>query len=504
MNDLPVWSGFYIQIVGFEYKNRLDWIAVYTIVFAMRCCLIFLLFASSTSAEILRVPGDHPSIQAALEVASPGTMVKVEPGTYKERIVLTPGVILQSLKGAEMTIIDGSAGPAERAGVTMAENATLIGFTVTGVGRYDDEKWQMSWKSQGEGQDHDHIGEFGTPAIAVEDVTCRVISNVVHHNGFTGIAIRGSNAFPVVEHNTCYRNMGGGIGVMQRAGGQIQYNTCYENFFAGIGHDNSSPGVVSNTCYGNIRAGIGISEGATPLVRDNRCYRNRRAGIGIRTGVSTHPRVIGNHCFENGMAGIGVKDDARAWIEKNVCYSNKLAGIGARAGAIIHVHENKSYGNKASGIGLGVGGGEATITGNVISSNQTVEVGIQSGWNVKLEGNDLKGGSGLPPVVMAFEDTKVMLSENRIAGRGVAGVRVAGDVFIENNHFDGLSIRKGGPPHFGVWALEGAKVRVVNNRFTRWRHGMVANGAEVVFDRNMITDFHQHAVLVDGKPKDSW
>lgn len=127
----------------------------------------------------IRVPDDSPTLRAAIEAAESGDTVTVAPGTYRERIVLKPGLTLRSegddesgesgLTRAERSIIDGSDGVGEEApGVTMAEGSMLDGFTVTGVGLYDEELWQRHWDEQGENQSHEHIGHFGVPGIAIQ------------------------------------------------------------------------------------------------------------------------------------------------------------------------------------------------------------------------------------------------------------------------------------------------------------------------------------------------
>lgn len=149
---------------------------------------------------------------------------------------------------------------------------------------------------------------------------CTIKYNIVHHIGYTGIAIlgkKGKRVSPHVLRNISYRNMGGGIGSVKESTAIIEENICFENYYAGIGHNNASPLVLNNTCYENVRAGIGISEHSCPIVRGNTCYKNRRAGIGIRTGEDTQPIVEHNICYENEMAGIGNREEARPIIRHN-------------------------------------------------------------------------------------------------------------------------------------------------------------------------------------------
>ncbi|MDA0284244.1 MAG: right-handed parallel beta-helix repeat-containing protein [Planctomycetota bacterium] len=487
----------------------------------------------------IRVPDDHKSIQAAIDAAAVGDVVLVAAGTYKERIRLKPAMTVRSvgddqpgdtgLKRAEATVIDGGGEIGDGPGVAMAEGATLDGFTVTNVGTYDDAEWSKHYKTQGEEQAHEPIGQPGTAGIGVIGVTCVIRNNIVHHIGYSGIAIQGSEGkrcSPHVFQNVCYRNMGGGIGCMKKSTAIVEENKCFENFYAGIGHDNASPLVIRNQCYGNVRAGIGISEGSQPIVRDNRCYRNRRAGIGVRTGDTTRPVIENNDCYENDMAGIGAREESAPIIRGNRCYRNRLAGIGSRTHATPTIIGNECYENGETGIGQmsnantilignychhngksGIGfaaceSGRSSVLNNRVIDNTLVAVGINPGWTVNLWGNELSRKGGLPPIVMVFAGADATFTNNVISGEGVAGIRVAGTVRAVNNEFLGLSLRRTGPPNFAVWALKGAKVAMSGNTISNWRHALHASEAETVISGNRISDFHQVAIVI-SQPSES-
>ncbi|MCA9014293.1 MAG: right-handed parallel beta-helix repeat-containing protein [Planctomycetaceae bacterium] len=494
-----------------------------------------LLAVSSLAAETRRVPEQYKTIQAAVDAAQAGDTVLVAPGTYQERIKLKAGITLKSdgddtkgtlgLKRAEATIIDGGGERGEGAGVTMAERSTIDGFTVTNIGVYDDAQWNKHHATQGEEQSHEHIGAPGTAGIGVIGVTCTVTNNIVHHIGYTGIAIQsapGKRCSPHIYRNVTYRNMGGGIGSMQKSTAIIEENICFQNFYAGIGHDDASPTVINNTCYENIRAGIGISEGSHALVRGNKCYHNRRAGIGVRTGGETRPIIENNECYENDMAGIGTREEAAPLIRNNRCYKNKLAGIGSRTHSTPTIVGNECYENGQSGIGQqsdavtllinnychhnktsGIGfapckAGRSTLINNRIIDNAQVAVGVNGGWTVRLVGNELSRQGGMPPIMMVFEGAEVTLTDNIIRGGGVAGIRVAGKIRAENNEFAGTSLRKVGPPNFGVWALPGSDVTLIANQFHHWRHALQAGEATVLAARNKISDFHGTALVIQN------
>jgi hypothetical protein len=483
--------------------------------------------AESVVAATIRVPEDHKKIQSAIDVASSGDTVLVAAGTYRERIRLKDGVMLKSagddakgefgLKRAEATMIDGGGQRGNGAGVTMAQGSTIDGFTVTNVGLYSDAQWNKHHATQGEHQSHEHIGEPGTPGIGASGVTCTIRNNIVHHIGYSGIAIqgvKGRRCSPHVYRNTCYRNMGGGIGLMQKSTAVIEENTCFQNFYAGIGHNDASPSVINNVCYENIRAGIGISEGASPIVRGNRCYRNRRAGIGTRTGTNTRPIIEDNECYENDMAGIGTAEEASPVIRNNRCYKNKLVGIGSRTHATPTIIGNECYENEKAGIGQeseavtvlignhshhnktsGIGfdpctAGRSTVINNRIIDNALVAVGIHPGWTVRLSGNEFSREGGLPPIVMVFKGSDATFTDNVIRGGGVAGIRVAGKVRANNNEFAGTSLRKVGPPNFAIWALPRSDVTMTANKIHGWRHGLHATEARVSASKNRVSNFH--------------
>lgn len=462
-------------------------------------------------AETIRVPQDHRTIQAAIDRAASGDTVIVSAGTYRERVRLTDGVTLKSagddtkgklgLQRAEATVIDGRGKDDDGPGVAMAERSTLDGFTVTNVGVFDESEWNKHHETQGNQQLHEHIGQPGTAGISVVGVTCSIKHNIVHHIGYSGIAIQGAKGkrcSPLVVRNICFRNLGGGIGSMDGSTAIIEANICFQNFYAGIGHEGANPLVTRNVCYENIRAGIGISEGASPLVRGNQCYRNRRAGIGIRTGADTRPVVEDNDCFENDMAGIGCEEECQPILRNNRCRTNTLAGIGCRDNSRPTIVGNECSGNKASGIGFDeTEAGQADVLNNRVIDNEKVAIGIHSGWKVRLAGNELSRQDGLPPLVMVFKNAEADFSDNTLRGSGVAGIRAEGRIRVTKNTLDCPALRAGGPPQFAVWGLPGADIVFTDNKVSGWRHALFAEESNVTASDNRITNYGNVGIRID-------
>lgn len=412
------------------------------------------------ASKTWNVPGEQGSLLQALEQARSGDTILVAAGRYTGGFRIPSGVRLQSdgndepgklgLRRAEQTIIEGTAD--NRPGVEIEDGAVLDGFTITGVGVYDEALWNHHHETRGEEQHHGTIGKVGTPGVLIRGPGA-VLHNIVHHNGATGILILGSEGkqvSPRIVGNTSYRNMGGGIGSMNGSTALIQANHCFENFHAGIGHHGGSPHVLENDCHDNIRAGIGISDGASPLVEGNRCYHNRRAGIGIRTGSDTRPRVVNNECRDNGMAGIGVEEGACPVLIRNRVINNRL-----------------------------------------------VAIGIVEGSRVVLEQNELSREGGVPPLVAIRKGSYAEMTGNRIRGGGVAGLLVEGSAVLRNNVIENTTARPERARQAAVWVRPGSTIEFIGNQVLNWPRGLVADRAEsLVLRKNQISGFRGVALVV--------
>ena len=77
----------------------------------LRCLLgaAAVAFGAHAVADVIEVPGHHPTIQEAIDAAGNGDTIEVAPDTYTERIdFLGKAITLRSTDGPEVTIIDGS------------------------------------------------------------------------------------------------------------------------------------------------------------------------------------------------------------------------------------------------------------------------------------------------------------------------------------------------------------------------------------------------------------
>jgi hypothetical protein len=138
-------------------------------------------FARVTLAAVINVPGDAPTVQAGINVASNGDVVQVSPGTYRENINFNGKAIsVVSTGGSSVTIINGgAAGPVVTFSSGETAQAMLSGFTITN------------------GQNSTGTGNGG--GISINRASPTIVGNIVTGNvacsGGGGIAAFGSPLF---------------------------------------------------------------------------------------------------------------------------------------------------------------------------------------------------------------------------------------------------------------------------------------------------------------------
>ena len=82
------------------------------------------------------VPREYPTIQAAVDAAHPGDLVRVAPGTYREQVVVPPSKKDLVLRGADRNrvVLDGQKGRRYEGIVVHADGVAVENLTVRGFG----------------------------------------------------------------------------------------------------------------------------------------------------------------------------------------------------------------------------------------------------------------------------------------------------------------------------------------------------------------------------------
>jgi len=218
---------------------------------------------TTPSPRTLRVPGDWPTIAAALAEAKPCDRVEVAPGTYDGPFDVPDGVRLSGAGAGRSTVRGTGGGSVMRAG----DGAEIDGFTITGSGR-----------------------EFWDAGIFIADNTAPVIRN----NRFEG------NSMAVGLY--CFSPPCRAVAV-------ITNNVMVGNSTGGVRWNEAAPVIVNNTI---VDSTVGVGAGSPPTrVKNNVVVRNSWAGI---EGAVNATVVTFNNVWRNGSdyGGMTPGPDARS------------------------------------------------------------------------------------------------------------------------------------------------------------------------------------------------
>lgn len=255
--------------------------------FVMLCTL---LFAGNTFSDVLSVPAGFTTIQQAINTASPGDTILVDPGTYTENIdFLGKSITLKSTAGAEATIIEPAAAGTV---VKIGPGGEISGLMI-----------RNGYASSGAG-------------MIVTGTGARITQNIFDSNGTEaggyGAAIAGNAASALINRNI------------------FRYNTCDNQYISGVVAfvNQSSPRIENNIFVDNPCRAINLTlpSGGVPLVVNNTIVRNL-AGIRIDRRIPLSQQIYRNNIIVDNEIGLevdfGTEDNNPVW-EHNLVYGNRL------------------------------------------------------------------------------------------------------------------------------------------------------------------------------------
>jgi parallel beta-helix repeat protein len=303
--------------------------------------------ASPLKAQILWVPDNQPTIQAAINAAAIDDVIYVRPGTYTENInFFGKSVSVISEKGSAVTIIDGGQHDSVVT-YTGGERGILAGFTI------------RNGKS---GFDTPGFGDGGGIRI-VNGARPVILQNVITANrACTGVGISSRFSSADIRENLITGNIqsgcsggvgGGGISVTGDEG-QFLFTQIVEN------------NITDNTLNSASGAGISLFAAGDVEIRGNIIASNTATGL--------------SPCAQGG--GIGIVNSSGAKIVQNIITGNSAGcGGGIYWSTPFDAPGPKLFNNTivdndaAIGAGIYASGDnqQVTITNNIIveSDNQT-------------------------------------------------------------------------------------------------------------------------------------
>lgn len=211
--------------------------------------------------KTLDVPGTYQTIQAAIDDADNGDIVRVAAGRYTENLVVDSKDISLRGAGIEQTIISGAVY------INKSSETSFEGFTVQDGG------------------------------LHVRESSVRISGNALTASPIAGLWLEScDNA--VISDNAISDNAKEGI-LVDDSNGVIGSNTITHNATDGVVINNASPTLQNNTIFSNGRDGIsvrGFTYYAAPLLLANRIHDNGGASNYdiICFGADTNPTGSGN------------------------------------------------------------------------------------------------------------------------------------------------------------------------------------------------------------------
>lgn len=239
----------------------------------------------------ITVPDDYPTIQAAVDAATPGMKIKVKAGVYDEYVFVDVAGVRITAEGT-VTVILGF--------VVAANNVQIDGFIIDHdlATTHPDEGILVNSASGVKIEDN-WIRGSAFSVLLVGSTNCTVKDNYITGAGAQGVRLAnaGNNT---IDENTCTGNETG-IGLSTSNNNKVSGNTCSQNSVDGILLFIANQGneFKDNTCNGNGGSGfvlLGANTGNT-IGSKNVARGNNLFGLQMDGGASNN--VVKKNTFKN-------------------------------------------------------------------------------------------------------------------------------------------------------------------------------------------------------------
>jgi F-box protein 11 len=231
--------------------------------------------------------GDHTTIAGAIKAAKPGTLIAVEPGLYREGLVID--------KPLEI-VGQGTIGDV----VIEIADANVILFQAI-MGRIAN----VSLRQLG--------GNFFAVDITrgrldLED--CDITSQ-----GFACVAVH-NDADPRLRRNRIHDGKRGGVYIYEQGRGTLEDNDIFANALSGVEiKTGGDPVLRRNRIHDGKQSGVFVNEQGRGTLEDNDIFANAYTGVEIKKGGD--PILRRNRITQNGYEAIRVHQGGRGTFEAN-------------------------------------------------------------------------------------------------------------------------------------------------------------------------------------------
>ena len=302
---------------------------------------LFLFTSGVAAAATINVPGDHATIQAAIDSATTGDIINVAAGTYIEDVTITTDGIELVGAGSSSTIIRGIANVPKASwplGVPnidlRADNVKIHGFKIQGPA---------------------YVADKYVSGIILDGLNIEIYDNYFD-------TTRADTTDELAHAITTVRTTA--IPTADCSGLNIHNNT-----FAGTG----TVGVES--IYINPHTGTG-----TITITNNEFLGSTYVGITAETGKIT----VSNNTINTSIAGLyGMRF-------MDTTYAGNFQNISLSGNTI----QSFQYGVRVGNGGAGASAFAANISSNTMTNN-TVAIWTRNGSNVTASSNSIVGATGV-------------------------------------------------------------------------------------------------------------
>ena len=378
----------------------------------------------NAAGEALAVPGDYPSIQAAIDAAGPGDIIEVAPGIYEENLVIRKPVELRGA-GPDNTIVRKASMIGELLRVIDAAGGRISGFkfehteiaSLTAHGILFPDAVTINNSSV---EIHNcTVGPSAGCGITIDQQSnCTVVECLLEGNTQSGIFVRTENTAATLLRNKCINNQYAGIVLTKGATAEVEENICANNGKYGIRvvDKGSHVHIKKSTIALNSGPGISIEKWAHGSIEDSIINENDENGIIFKLGANG--MVRGNTLEQNGRHGIAVQSLAvSVTVSDNTCTDNRRNGISVYWGAGGNVSGNTCKGNGWNGIAVGCWYTNPVVRNNECSENTRNGVLFNRGATGIVEGNVCRGNK-IHGILVTDENTSPDIGLNMCEDNG--------------------------------------------------------------------------------------
>jgi parallel beta-helix repeat protein len=360
----------------------------------------------------------------------PGDCINVLPGTYEEQLFLYKGGNADTPTGYVVyrSTVQGGALIRPTGGYSAVNIGSPGNYII-----FDGFDVQAPLGPAG----HDGHG------IQSENVHhCKIINNISHDNGGSGIA-GAYGEFYLIQGNVCYGNAG-----------YNDFHTSGISIFGAndVANDTTKPGfrniIRNNICYNNIEI-----DSPTPHTDGNGIIIDDFENHFTRTGLYPYTTLVeGNLCFNNGSKGIQVFFSQFITVRNNTCWHNHVDQLntGTWRGELSNaICDNNTWINNVAVCDPGI-----NVNNRAIDDTDTEGGNVNVVWYNNLTFNGTPGQSSIR-LVGSNPSLTANAPYNNIFGQNPLFVNPTTDPGAANFRLDaGSPALNAGTDQFGLYHID--------------------------------------------------